>query len=105
MHVTAHIWIDQPLQRVYQTAANHNLDRTWREWVSDIRQSHPGTVQVGTCLRETLQLMGRTLHTDYTVIHVQEGVRHDFVGPGVTCPFQEAAAFRAPCSAPASRWS
>ncbi|GEM45689.1 hypothetical protein [Deinococcus cellulosilyticus] len=95
MRIIAHIWIHQPLNCVYQTLANHSLDGSWRTGVTGIQQSHPGTVQVGTCLEETLHLMGRTLHTDSTVVYVQEGVRHDFVGTCGGFPLSGSRSFQA----------
>lgn len=84
LHIHAEILIARPAEQVWSTITDYTTDTRWRHGITEMTPDRDGAPQVGTNVREVLQLAGHTYVTDTTVTDVGPGMTYSFTGNGTS---------------------
>jgi hypothetical protein len=78
------IEIPLPAEQVWAVVTDYASDTDWRKGITEMTPDRDGPPQVGTNVREVLQLAGRQYVTDTTVTEVGPGMSYRFAGTGTS---------------------
>jgi hypothetical protein len=78
------IEIARPAEAVWSVVTDYATDTTWRKGITEMTPDRDGPPQVGTNVREVLELGGRTYVTDTAVTEVGPGMSYAFAGEGTS---------------------
>ena len=78
------IEIPRPAEEVWAVVTDYATDTVWRKGITEMTPDRDGPPQVGTNVREVLQLGGRQYVTDTAVTEVGPGMSYRFAGTGTS---------------------
>ena len=76
--------IARPAAEVWETVTDYATDTTWRKGITEMTPDRVGPPEVGTNVREVLQLGGREYVTNTTVTDVGPAMSYSFAGHGTS---------------------
>jgi hypothetical protein len=76
--------IPRPAMAVWNVVTDYATDTAWRKGITEMTPDRDGPPQVGTNVREVLQLGGREYVTDTEVTEVGPGLSYSFAGEGTS---------------------
>jgi Polyketide cyclase / dehydrase and lipid transport len=82
--VTNTVDIDRPPADVWAVVSDYATDTRWRKGIVEMTPDTDGPPQVGTRVREVLELAGRTYTTETAVTDVGPGLTYGFTGTGTS---------------------
>lgn len=84
LYIQAQTTIARPAEAVWDIVTDYATDTRWRNGITEMTPDRDGPPQVGTKVREVLQLAGRTYVTDTMVTDVGPGMTYGFAGRGTS---------------------
>jgi len=82
--VTNTVEIDRSPADVWAVVSDYATDTRWRKGIVEMTPDTDGPPQVGTRVREVLELAGRTYTTETAVTDVGPGLTYGFTGAGTS---------------------
>ena len=82
LHTHVDVEIDRPTDQVWGVVSDYGTDTKWRKGIREMTADRPGEPEVGTRIREVLELAGKTYTTDTVVTEAIPGRRYTFAGEG-----------------------
>jgi hypothetical protein len=78
------IEIPRPAEEVWAVVSDYATDTVWRKGITEMTPDRDGPPEVGTAVREVLNLGGREYITDTAVTEVGPGMSYRFAGAGTS---------------------
>jgi hypothetical protein len=103
--VTNTVEIYRPPADVWAVVSDYATDTRWRKGIVEMTPDVDGPPQVGTRVREVLELAGRTYTTETAVTDVGPGLTYAFTGTGTSGRVSGRRTVTAGASADSARFS
>jgi hypothetical protein len=103
--VTNAVDIDRPPADVWAVVSDYATDTRWRKGIVEMSPDTDGPPQVGTRVREVLELAGRTYTTETAVTDVGPGLTYGFTGTGTSGQVSGRRTVSSVASADSARFS
>ena len=84
LHTHVDIEIARPAEVIWEVVTDYPTDTIWRKGITEMTPDRDGPPEVGTKVREVLQLGGRSYVTDTEVTEVGPGMTYRFAGAGTS---------------------
>ncbi|HEY5699513.1 MAG TPA: SRPBCC family protein [Acidimicrobiales bacterium] len=84
LHTHVAVEIDRGPEEVWPVVSDYASDTRWRKGVAEMTPDRPGAPEVGTRVREVLELAGKAYTTDTVVTETGPGMAYRFAGDGTS---------------------
>ena len=84
LHTHVAVEIDRGPEEVWPVVSDYASDTRWRKGVTEMTPDRPGAPEVGTRVREVLELAGKAYTTDTVVTETGPGMAYRFAGDGTS---------------------
>ncbi len=84
MSTRVDVQIARSPEAVWDVVSDYATDASWRRGITEMTPDRPGRPEVGTNVREVLELAGKRYVTDTTVTEVGPGLSYRFAGVGTS---------------------